>query len=416
MKKQKDQVLYPMTFDYLKKWSSWEAIRELVANAQDASPEKWTMTREGNTLVIRDEGAGLRLDHLLLGVSEKANDSAIGQFGEGMKLALMVLTRLNHEVVVYSNDLILTPSRGEKFGHEVLVISYETTESPITGTCIVIDNFKEDYSDRFIFDSDDDRIIFENQNGSVLNQNGLYVKGVYINALDGWRFGYNLPNLVLERDRSIASESDVKCAVGSLWSQVNTASAWKTFFRACQRRAYEYDVQLGYLEDDVREAIRQGFLAVFGPKAALETDEESKREALHRGAFIVDEDTFGFWLYRTMRNIVRTDKVFIEESGGIKPKIVPQSHLTPEQKTILAALRKISKKVGCDYSVVYAELPSNGECDHNNRQIRINVHLDNMLSAKTTHIHELAHAVYGTDDMTEEHVRACCKIGATLAS
>jgi len=411
-----NQVLYPMTFNYVSDWGLWESVRELVSNAHDASPDDWSITHEGDTLIIRDSGDGIQLHQLLLGVSEKTNSGAIGQFGEGMKLALMVLLRLGHNSVVYSNDLILTASRGEKFGREVLVITHEQTSTPIQGTCVVIDNWEgETFQDRFLFDNDDDRIIFTNEGGSVLDTNTLFNKGVFVQDLPDYAFGYNMPNLKIDRDRSTISEWDIQQAVGKIWRNAKSSYSWKMYFQQVKLGKAERDIYLGYPSEDVKDAIRAGFLAVYGNNACLETSDDNKREAAHRGATIVNASEFGYNMRMYAVDIVKTDEQYIAERGGIKPKRVKPSQLDSEQKRILAALRRMAKKVGCDFGVEFADIPHGGVCYPAEKMIRIHVnHSHDLTECQSVMIHELAHAVFNTEDVTDAHVDACCKIGALL--
>lgn len=411
-----NQVLYPMTFNYVSDWGLWESVRELVSNAHDASPDDWSITHEGDTLIIRDSGDGIQLHQLLLGVSEKTNSGAIGQFGEGMKLALMVLLRLGHNAVVYSNDLVLTASRGEKFGREVLVITHEQTSTPIQGTSIIIDNWTgETFQDRFLFSKDDDRIIFSNEAGNVLDTPVLFNKGVYVQDLPDYAFGYNIANLTMNRDRSTISEWDIQQAVGRIWRNAKSSYSWKMYFSQVKLGKAERDIYLGYPSEDVKDAIRAGFLAVYGNNACLETSEDTKREAAHRGATIVNESEFGYNMRSYVVDIVRTDVQYIDERGGIKPKRIKSSQLDAAQKSNLSNLRRMAKKVGCDFGVEFADIPTGGVCYPAEKMIRIHInHAYDLKECQAIMIHELAHAVFGTEDTTDAHVEACCKIGVLL--
>lgn len=64
-----------------------DAIREIYSNALDVGQAKAIYDATTSHLTISDGGLGLSREHLLLGVSVKSDD-AIGQFGEGLKLAL----------------------------------------------------------------------------------------------------------------------------------------------------------------------------------------------------------------------------------------------------------------------------------------------------------------------------------------
>jgi hypothetical protein len=419
-----NQVLYPMTFDYIRNWGEWEAIRELVSNAQDASPDNWSMTLEGNDLIIRDNGAGIQLHQLLLGVSEKSNDSAIGQFGEGMKLAIMVLLRLGYNSIVYSNDLILTASRGEKFGREVLVITHDKNTNPIHGTCVIIQDWKgDDYSNRFVFSQDDDMVFKVTSEGMLLaGGSPLFSKGVYVCELDDYEFGYNINDLSMNRDRSAVSSDEIFRAAGKIWSLIDSVYSWKQFFKAANKNKNEKYLRLASawsLSDSVKNAITMAFLSVFGDKAVVKTDESLSREAKHRGAEIIDITSFGYSLQCTLVEILKTDRQFLNEQGALRPRVCKK--LNANQRKTINSLKKMAAKVGVDYNVVAADIPesigANGLCDHGGQTIWINhLILDDVVSSGSTMIHELAHAKYFTSDMTESHCKAMCDIGMELYS
>ena len=82
---------YPMASDYVKDWTANRALKEFVSNAIDASPT-YSVTWSEGLLAIEDDGPGIPYEGLLFGGSTK-DSRHIGQFGEGKKLALLVLAR-----------------------------------------------------------------------------------------------------------------------------------------------------------------------------------------------------------------------------------------------------------------------------------------------------------------------------------
>jgi hypothetical protein len=93
--------------EYCKNWTRERAISELVANAIDESRPftfKWT----DGVLVIEDEANGLPRSSLVLGLSGKT-DKQIGQFGEGLDIACLVLARTNTPMQVETVGYSFTP-------------------------------------------------------------------------------------------------------------------------------------------------------------------------------------------------------------------------------------------------------------------------------------------------------------------
>ncbi|MFE9687501.1 hypothetical protein [Streptomyces sp. NPDC006285] len=85
------ELPYPIAEDYVKDWTSERALVELIANALDEDPHTEVAWSDG-VLTIHDQGPGIPRTGLLLGASRKTGQQ-IGQFGEGKKLAALVLAR-----------------------------------------------------------------------------------------------------------------------------------------------------------------------------------------------------------------------------------------------------------------------------------------------------------------------------------
>ncbi|MFE7528089.1 hypothetical protein ACFU7Y_20575 [Kitasatospora sp. NPDC057542] len=82
---------FPISPDYVKKWTTPRAIVELIANALDEDSKAAVFWADG-LLTIEDQGPGITQDAFVLGASNKTSQQ-IGQFGEGKKLAALVLAR-----------------------------------------------------------------------------------------------------------------------------------------------------------------------------------------------------------------------------------------------------------------------------------------------------------------------------------
>ena len=88
-----NELTYPISPDYVRSWTADRAIAELIANALDEDPNARAVWADG-ILVIEDDGPGIPEEGMILGYSPKRdNDEEIGQFGEGAKIASLVLAR-----------------------------------------------------------------------------------------------------------------------------------------------------------------------------------------------------------------------------------------------------------------------------------------------------------------------------------
>src|SRR4051812_42779384 len=84
-------LTYPISPDYVQSWTPVRALCELIANALDEDPATTVRWADG-VLTIADDGPGIPEEGMILGHSTKTMRQ-IGQFGEGKKLACLVLAR-----------------------------------------------------------------------------------------------------------------------------------------------------------------------------------------------------------------------------------------------------------------------------------------------------------------------------------
>jgi len=95
--------------NYVPTWTLVDAVRELFQNALDQQRQNseneasWHYDDVTGVLTISNATSKLTTASLLLGQTTKADDkSTIGQFGEGYKIATLVLLREGKNVVFYN--------------------------------------------------------------------------------------------------------------------------------------------------------------------------------------------------------------------------------------------------------------------------------------------------------------------------
>jgi hypothetical protein len=90
--------------EYVPHWGIVEALREILQEAFDTRTKyncNIRFHRGKNKFIIEDDGLGISTIDLALGKSSKRDDdNLIGQFGEGLKLAMLVVARLGREMIV----------------------------------------------------------------------------------------------------------------------------------------------------------------------------------------------------------------------------------------------------------------------------------------------------------------------------
>lgn len=199
--------------NYVSNWGINEAIREILQNAIDADKNgyKKSIYYNGDTLYINNEGISLSAKDLILGCSSKSDqDGMIGKYGEGFKLALVVLLRKGMNVYVDNNDKLWSPSFkvSEQFGTQVLNIE-ESDNGRGEGLTFVISPVDQQLYNSLLnyFPCIDESFgnIVNCDNGQILLdkqfKGKMYVEGLYIQTDDNFQYGYNFNSDVVELDR-----------------------------------------------------------------------------------------------------------------------------------------------------------------------------------------------------------------------
>ena len=90
-----------ITPNYVSDWNFQDAVRELIQNGTDQQtldPKNVfgiSYDEQENILQLSNSESTLEINTLLLGCSTKSNNTdTVGQFGEGYKIAALVLNRL----------------------------------------------------------------------------------------------------------------------------------------------------------------------------------------------------------------------------------------------------------------------------------------------------------------------------------
>lgn len=211
----------PLSPNYVCNWGVKEAIRELLQNAIDGEhcghKKSIRYNEEERVLYIINENTKLSKSSLVLGCSSKDSiDGMIGKFGEGYKLALIVLLRKGFKIDIINADEEWKPrfANSEKFDTQVLTIDIEnlSTENKKcinTELCFAIYGIDKELYDKLLIyfpciDEDYGNMV-ESENGYILLEpkfkGKMYVEGLYIQSDDNFKYGYNFNSDVVDLDR-----------------------------------------------------------------------------------------------------------------------------------------------------------------------------------------------------------------------
>jgi len=211
----------------LENWTTAHALREVIANALDE--QALTDTREPGILKddlgrwhIRDWGRGLRYDHLTQNENkEKLRNprKVVGKFGVGLKDALATFDRRDIQVVVESRHGRITTGKVAKHGFEDIQTLHALVDSPsdaeIVGTEFILTGVGDadvaEAKSLFLRYSGD-RCIEATAPGEILERSAeggrIYVNGLRVAVEENFLFSYNITaptkalRAALNRERS----------------------------------------------------------------------------------------------------------------------------------------------------------------------------------------------------------------------
>lgn len=275
-----------LTRDYVSKWGLADAVRELFQNALDAGEMSWDFNN--GTLSICNANAKLDTSSLLLGATTKKAGTTIGQYGEGYKLAALVLCRLGYRFTIHTGAEVWTPRlvKSRRYNAEILTFFIEDAPSPITDVVMTVSGLSaSDWSDAIVPTClflrrsvvNDYVVIHHTEYGDVLDLPGeVYIGGLHVCTLKDYKHGYDFrPGILnVERDRRLASEFDVSWYASHMWtpkyeededlSAIESSHLLDLLFAGSPDVKY---LNLHTTSHKLKRAAHSRFLRTFGPEA-----------------------------------------------------------------------------------------------------------------------------------------------------
>ena len=252
-------------------------------------------------LVIENDGCTIPHEALLFGHTTKLGRGDLaGKFGEGLKLAMLVLARAGHEVRIRSGSEVWVPKieRSDKFDAEVLVVHVDKGRADKARVQVEVGGItEEDFSstkDLFLFLSKlgkDERI--QTLAGSLLFgerfKGRVYVKGIFVQRSADLDHGYDLADAEIDRDRKMVDRWDLGYKLKSIWNDAisQRPNLADVFVEMLEKGAA--DVQgvdefgAPYLPDAVKKVAAKKFREVYGPDALPVESLEQSQQVEHFG-------------------------------------------------------------------------------------------------------------------------------------
>ncbi|GAA4731714.1 ATP-binding protein [Phytohabitans rumicis] len=425
------ELTYLISPSYVKSWTAVRAIAELIANALDEDPHPHVAWADG-VLTIADHGPGIPEEGLILGESDKT-ERQIGQFGEGKKVACLVLARspgigairidtVGYQLVpsVQRGRLLdgRLPSRTQQGAEKLVYRVYGNTRA--RGTTVTIEcprDLATEATGRFRALTEPDYTPPAEPGACVLTgePGRVWIGGVLVNTVPGLIASYDLPLTnkdMQNRDRTVIDAGSLRGAVRGILAACQDATVIDRFARHVLdghglREPEEFFADV--TGPRVRAAWRtwarthlpdKAFYAGAGhEEAALDLRDKGFTEVTARGlpahrqrAFM---DLLGVEIARTSR------QRHYEKTRG-KTTWVADRDLTPDQRTLLQQSRQLVRAAIGAFALDRVRVYSASEespCSHgfySPRNGDVAIHVDALADRHqtlTTLIHEAAHRV-----------------------
>ena len=217
-----------LSIEYVSTWSIQDALRELYQNCLDHGEWSWEYKQETLRLISKD--VSLDKKTILLGHSTKREDSSkLGTYGEGFKLAMLVLARLGHKPYILTGtdswEAKLINSRTYQTQQLVFDIHQDQPESK--DIIFVVPGITNE-----IFDELQNRNLhvraasvgWHTKMGHILSEDyagKVFVKGLWVCDIQGMKHGYDFkPDYItLDRDRRVVRDFDLQWRTCQMWQE-----------------------------------------------------------------------------------------------------------------------------------------------------------------------------------------------------
>lgn len=266
-----------LTPNYVSDWNFNDALRELIQNGTDQEvldkENEFQIQYDagGKILKLSNKKSVLKINTLLLGRSSKANnEDTVGQFGEGYKIAALVLNRLGKTFTIYNNEKDeVWESRfknSEKWLEKILAFYVYKKKTNDHGLCIEVGNVtKEEFYGLYkvwLHLEKDDYEKANTQYGEIILDEEyageVYVNGLFVNCNSDLRYGYNFkPKYIrLERDRKTCDSWNIEDTTSLMIAEamVKGDIPMETVRRMVEERADDvYHFEFNTYQNDVKK-------------------------------------------------------------------------------------------------------------------------------------------------------------------
>ena len=430
---------------YVKGWTVEKGIREIVQNYLDSREEfnceghiKW----EDGIAIAKDYGPGLELRHLALGISEKGGNT-IGKYGEGLKLALLVMARENRQIEVWANGNIIVPSIefSEDYQTDIMVLTVTKMEArhaaTHTGTSVKFECTEEElesgkrYFEHYLVREGDFNWM---ERGKISLPGGhIFINGARVGEVPNAQFSYHLNESetgdIGNRDREVINKEKVQQHVKRIISSTSSTKVMEDILKSLAVQDSTWEVEMGLTEwvmtPGNRKTWKRSYNKVMGKDTVISIgDGDADTQARYRGYQVAQ---VGWQWQSALQTIGVADsrKAITKENGGAR-KIALKNLTKEERENFKLACKLVNENYAEIGSISVVEdldrmagVSEGTRVDglYKSSEDRIYVRrglLSNMQETLHTVLHEAVHKHSGQSDCTSGFERALAMVAVGM--
>ena len=348
--------------DYVPDWGTTEAMREFFQNAideetRDSGNQMFFEYDPGKQIVrIGNKHSDLDIKTLLFGVTTKKNDrEMIGNYGEGYKIATVVLLRLGKTVIFqnYCRKEVWRPRLVKSRKYDgILVPTFFVEQAAIWEKVpehsliveiggITPEEYLEMKEANLHLQSEVSRR--ETTYGSILDEEQyrgkIYVGGLFICNETELEVGINFkPRVVrIERDRSMVNSFDIKWYAARMVEELKDKELMK---RSLNHYSGTY-IESYRVPDEIKDEVATDFINQYGAKAVPVSNQSDIEGMKKRGykAVIVSE---------SKKNVIMESQYYADVREAVKEE---KEKARPVYERFCEFIEKIESRLDEDETI-----------------------------------------------------------------
>jgi hypothetical protein len=422
--------------NYIPGWDGAKALREIIQNYLDTLQEfkcRGRITWAKGYATVKDNGPGLEMKHFALGISEKS-DTAKGQFGEGLKLALLVLTREGREVEIQTKNQVIRPEivHDPNYKTDILVLDVQPSKRVFRGTTIRVACSEAELAEAkgYFVEFMKDQFIWMDKDKISSPSGFLYLNGTRIGQIPNSLFSYHLSGKwgnLGNRDREVVNINLVRPAISRILSETKSNQVITAVFQTllAKRKCEEIWAGVDYhsIPANRRKVWKKLFTDAAGGKVVLSSG-DSAIDLMVRdlGYNVVDVGNWEWARLFQMLGIPLATKIL--ENRSKKSPRVPTTQWTETETRNFRTARRLVKKhyhdpgkvtVVTEITGISADNRTVGFYDREKDQIFLRRSVLSSLE-RTLHtlLHETVHKYSGESDNTREFEWALLEVAVGM--